>query len=277
MFEKIISHDDNKKLFEKSIHGGNVSHAYLFFGKRGVGKCTFAKEFAKVMLNVPNLESSPDYKYISKLPEKKDIIIEQIRKELIDDIYEKPISGKYKIYIIDGAENLNISAQNALLKTLEEPPSYVIIILVSSNMATFLPTIISRVNIINFSGIDKELVSKYIEENYNVKLVDNILDFVDGSIGQAINIVQEKRIEKYELVDNLYKFIIKKDLVNIFKTKDDLNIDMDLLDYLEYILYKNLKYSCCKFVERAKIRLKNNGNYDIVIDSMLLKIVDNIL
>ena len=240
-------------------------------------KLLIAKEFARNLLNVQNLDSSPDFKYITRLQDKKDIVIEQIRKELIDDIYEKPISGKYKIYIIDDAEYLNISAQNALLKTLEEPPSYVVIILVASNMSSFLPTIISRLNLISFSKIDNNSLSDYITKNYEVKLNNNILNYIDGSIGQAIDIINNNKAEMYDKVEKLYDCIIKKEIEHIFKIKDELELDEDLLNYLEYLLYAKNQYFCCKFVERAKIRLKNNGNYDIVIDSMLLKIIDNIL
>ena len=277
MFEKIICHDENKKLFEKCIHGGNISHAYLFFGKEGIGKCTFAKEFAKELLNVENLDSSTEYKYISRLEGKKDIVIEQIRKVLIDDVYERPLSGNYKVYIIDDAQYLNISAQNALLKTLEEPPDYVVIILIASSMSYFLPTIISRVSMVSFSNIKNEKIEEYIEKNYNVNFNLNLLNFVDGSLGLAINIVKNDMIDKYEKINKLYELLCKKDVISIFKLKDDIEFSEETIDYLEYLLYSKLNYSCTDFTQKAKVRLKNNGNYDVVIDNMLLKIIDNIL
>ena len=70
MFENIIGHEDKKKILEKCIKSGNISHAYLFSGKKGVGKRTLAEEFARQILNVKNLESSADYKYISKRDDK---------------------------------------------------------------------------------------------------------------------------------------------------------------------------------------------------------------
>ena len=165
MFENIIGHEDKKKILEKCIKSGNISHAYLFSGKKGVGKRTLAEEFARQILNVKNLESSADYKYISKRDDKKDIIIEQIRKNIIDDVYELPVAGNKKVYIIDDAESLNIASQNALLKTLEEPPTYVVLILISASESVFLPTIRSRVNLLSSSGIKDDQLKKYMEEN----------------------------------------------------------------------------------------------------------------
>ena len=174
MFENILGHEAQKKILMESLNKGNISHSYLFFGPKGIGKSTIAKEFAKKILGVDILESSPDYKYISKREDKKDIIIEQIRKELIDDVYEAPISCDKKVYIIDDAELLNISAQNAILKTLEEPPRYVVIILISHNLSSFLPTIISRVNKISFSKLDNQLLKMYIKNNYNIEFKNEI-------------------------------------------------------------------------------------------------------
>ena len=132
MFENIVGHEKQKEILSKSIETGNISHAYLFFGNSGIGKLKLACEFAKKILNTDNLESHPDFKLISKKEDKKDILVEQIRKEVIDDVYIVPAAGDRKVYIIDDAQDLNIAAQNTLLKTLEEPPKYIIIILVAS-------------------------------------------------------------------------------------------------------------------------------------------------
>lgn len=278
MFENIIGHDDNKKLLENNLMQDSISHAYLFSGKKGVGKCTLAKEFARNILKVEKLESSPDFKYISKKDDKKDIIIEQIRKELIDDVYQAPASGDKKVYIIDDAECLNIASQNALLKTLEEPPKYVVVILISSNVSAFLTTIISRVNLLSFNGVDDNLLKIYLQNNFNISLPDNVIKYVDGSIGQAISIANSGTLDKLKSVDLLFNHIKSKDVINAMLASFNIKLNEDmLLDYLEYLLYENLYYSSTKFVEKAKTRLKYNGNYDIVIDNMILNIIDNIV
>ena len=278
MFESIIGHEENKKLLESNLVNDNISHAYLFSGKKGIGKCLIAKEFAKNILKVERLENSPDFKYISKKEDKKDILIEQIRKELIDDIYQAPVASNKKVYIIDDAECLNIASQNALLKTLEEPPKYVVVILISSNVSAFLATIMSRVNHINFCGIENNILKIYLENNFDITFSKNILNYVDGSIGQAINIIEDNILEKFEIVDKMFEFIKNKDVLNSMITSTTVKLnEYQLLDYFEYLLQINLCYSCIKYVEKAKIRLKYNGNYDIVIDNMLLKVIDSIV
>lgn len=275
MFEDIIGL--KKELFINFLENDNISHAYLFSGKKGIGKAKFAKEFAKRILKVDNLESSPDFKYITKREDKKDILVEQIRKDVIDDIYISPVSGKRKVYIIDDAHLLNIASQNSLLKTLEEPPKYAVIILISSNTNAFLPTILSRVNEIVFDGVSAEELKYYIKVNYNVELSDNILNFIDGSIGMAVNIIKDNLIEKFNNIDKLYENVIKKDVISSFKCMEDIDFTISyMLDYFEYILYSKNKYSTVKYVENAKVRLKFNGNYDIIMDNMLFKIIDNI-
>ena len=232
MFENIVGHEKQKEILSKIITSNNISHAYLFFGDEGIGKFKIACEFAKEILNTDNLTTHPDFKIISKNENKKDILVEQIRKKLIDDIYVIPAVGERKVYIINDAHDLNIASQNTLLKTLEEPPRYITIILVASNISSFLTTILSRVNQIPFTGITNEQLKNYMKDKYSIK---------------------------------------------VLKFSSDIEFESDnLLDYLEFILYKNNEYNCIKIIENAKNRLKMNGNYDIIIDSMLLRLIDSI-
>ncbi len=277
MFENIVGHDKQKDILSKSIENGNISHSYLFFGDSGIGKKQVALEFAKKILKTDNLENHPDFRIISRKEDKKDILVEQVRKELVDEIYVTPASGDRKVYIIDNAECLNAAAQNTLLKTLEEPPKYITIILVASNISTILTTILSRVKQIPFNGISQIQLKKYIKDNYNVDFRDNILEYLNGSIGKAIYLINNNITEKLDKVEKLYGYINASDTISCMKFSTELELDKDeLLDYLEFILYKNNKYNCVKIVENAKNRLKSNGNYDIIIDSMLLRLIDNI-
>jgi len=277
MFEDIIGLKKEKELFINFLENDNISHAYLFSGKKGIGKAKFAKEFAKRLLKVDNLESSPDFKYITKREDKKDILVEQIRKELIDNVYIVPAAGDRKVYIINDAESLNIASQNTLLKTLEEPPKYITIILVSSNISAFLTTILSRVTQIPFEGISSNELKQYIYEKYNLTFNDNILEYINGSIGKAEDIIKNNLLDKFNAVDELYSYLNALNTIKVIRYSSNINFALDdLLDYLEYILYKNNKYECVKIVENAKNRLKFNGNYDIIIDSMLLRFIDSI-
>ena len=277
MFENIVGHDRQKEILSKSIESGNISHAYLFFGNSGIGKKQIALEFAKYILKTDNLENHPDFRLVSRMEDKKDILVEQIRKDVIDDVYIVPAAGERKVYIIDEAETLNTASQNTLLKTLEEPPQYITIILIASNISTLLTTILSRVNQIPFEGISNLQLKKYIKDNYNAEFSDNIIEYFDGSIGKAIYAIENDLNTKYEKVDKLYGYINAKNTIEAMKYSNEIELDKDeLLDYLEYILYKSGKFVCIKIVENAKKRLKFNGNYDIIIDSMLLRLIDNI-
>ena len=277
MFENIVGHERQKEILAKSILNDSISHAYLFLGQEGIGKFKLACEFAKKILKTENLNSNPDFKIIKKRKDKKDIVVEQIRKELIDDVYIVPATGQRKVYIIDDAHQLNVAAQNTLLKTLEEPPKYITIILIASNSSSFLTTILSRVNQIPFEGVTSGVLKSYLMNNFNMTLDDSIVEYVDGSIGKAINIINNNLIEKYKNIDELYKLIQNKDIIEAFKQSSNIKFnDEDSLDYLEFVLYKKNKYNCIKIIENAKNRLKFNGNYDIIIDSMLLRLIDNI-
>ena len=277
MFENIVGHERQKEILAKSILNDSISHAYLFLGQEGIGKFKLACEFAKKILKTENLNINPDFRIIKKREDKKDIVVEQIRKELIDDVYIVPATGQRKVYIIDDAHQLNVAAQNTLLKTLEEPPKYITIILIASNSSSFLTTILSRVNQIPFEGVTSGVLKSYLMDNFNKTLDDSIVEYVDGSIGKAINIINNNLIEKYKNIDELYKLIQNKDIIEAFIYSSNIKFnDEDSLDYLEFVLYKKNKYNCIKIIENAKNRLKFNGNYDIIIDSMLLRLIDNI-
>jgi len=148
-FENIIGQEFAKKYLTNSMRKNKINHAYMFEGIEGIGKKKFAGELSRILLNSENVDSSPDY--INIYPDGSSIKIAQIRK-LQTDIIIKPHKD-YKIYIINDAEKMTIEAQNALLKTLEEPPGYAIMILITSNKQALLDTIKSRCEIIKFLPI----------------------------------------------------------------------------------------------------------------------------
>ena len=277
MFENILGHGNEIDLLKSSIDNNTISHAYLFSGPTGIGKLTIAKEYAKYILNTDNLNTSPDYKYICRKEDKKNILVEQIRENVVDDIYIAPSSGDFKVYIVDDAEYLNDTAQNSLLKTLEEPPKHAVIILIASSSANLLPTVISRIYKVNFSKLDKSMVDKYIKDNLNISLDSDILEFVDGSIGFAMEIINENLIDDLNKIKELYMNIIDKDVVQCLKKTEEIDFTKKyILDYLEHILFLNGKYLCTEVIEKSKERLQYNGNYDIVIDNMILKCIEHI-
>lgn len=288
MFDNIIGNDKIKELLKTSIKQEKISHSYLFIGIDGIGKKIFAKEFAKNILCLNRetcnnncksciefqTENHPDFEIIE--PDGNIIRIEQIRI-LQKKIQEKPIISEKKIYIIDNADKMTKEAQNCLLKTLEEPPEYAILILIGSNENLFLETIKSRCIMLHFEKIDNKTLKKFLEEKYDIKNIDmNKLIIFQGSIGKAIKL--KDRIPKYSEIGNILNDMDKKHLIDIinmskiiYDSKEEI---ISILEYINVILIElsksNYKYTkCIKIVENTKERLKNNSNYDMCIDNML--------
>ena len=282
MFENIIGNEKIKQELENSVRKNLNSHSYLFIGTEGIGKKMIAKEFAKMLLSEENaLINNPDFFFIE--PDGNSIKIEQIR-EMQRKIIEEPIISTRKVYILDNSDKMTKEAQNALLKTLEEPPKFVVIILIGANENLFLTTIKSRCNIIRFSNIPDEQIKKYLEEKYKItNLETNMIKSFGGSIGKA-EILREKQ-ELYSDVYNSIDKIEKLDLIDmlkqadvIYKSQED---KFEILDYINVILFEkskvNLNYlKGIDIVEETKKRLKSNSNYNMCIDNMLFSLWEEI-
>ena len=192
-------------------------------------------------------------------------------------VVEKPIISNKKVYIIDNADTMKTEAQNCLLKTLEEPPEYVTIILICSNEGNLLSTIKSRCTRMHFEPIKDEEIKKYIDKEFpDQQISENIISLAQGSIGKAIKLNERKDI--YENIEKILLNMQKKDLIEIvqmseeiYKSKEEIN---SILEYINVLLLKlskqNIKYiKCIKIVEETKKRLKANSNYDMCIDYMI--------
>ena len=202
IFEGIIGNDALKKDLRKTIENNLISHSYIFQGVEGIGKILFAKEFARAILCddktgddscksciMFNSNNHPDFMLLN---EKEEVIkIDEIRN-LIKKVVEKPIISKNKVCIINAADKMTKDAQNCLLKTLEEPPEYMTIILVSSNENLLLTTIKSRCTKIQFNRLTGEEIKEYIKRDTNININDfdfNIIKYLNGSIKKMYNIV----------------------------------------------------------------------------------------
>lgn len=175
-------------------------------------------------------------------------------------------------------------AQNCLLKTLEEPPEYVTIILIGTNENAFLSTIKSRCMIIHFEQLSNEQIIEYLKENYQTKINSKImLDAFEGSISKAIRIKEKQ--EQYEQIEEIIYNLEKKDKIDILNMSDILYKEkeerFEILEYINIILLdmanKSSKYAnCISIVEETKRRIKSNSNYDMSIDNMLLKLWEQV-
>lgn len=294
MFEKIIGNEKVKQYLETSIKQEKVSHSYMFIGINGIGKQLIAKDFAKKLLcldeNCSNKcksciefdsENHPDFTQIE--PDGNSLKIEQIR-ELQRRIQEKPIISNKKIYIINDSDKMTKEAQNCLLKTLEEPPEFAIIILIGSNESLFLDTIKSRCIILHFDKIQNEKLKSYMQNNYGLDNIDDeVLKLFQGSIGKAIEL--KDKISDYMQIEKIITNLGKKDVIDtvcdakiIYDSKEEI---YSILEYINVILLNlartNYKYTkCIEIIENTKERLKNNGNYDMCIDNMLFNMWEEV-
>ena len=215
--------------------------------------------------------SNPDFSII--MPDGKSIKIEQIRN-LQARIVEKPIGSSKKVYIIDDADTMTEESQNCLLKTLEEPPEYAMIILIASNENRMLQTIKSRCVIIRFEDLTDEEISQILHTNDQ-----DIIRLCEGSVAKADAISEKK--ETFAGLKIIADYLCKNSLIDVlnnsdllYSSKDDI---MTLLDFLNIIFFEkakeNIKYSkAIDIIEKTKKKIMANNNYDMCIDYMLMHI-----
>lgn len=295
MFKNVLGNEKVKELLLNSVKFDKISHSYLFIGIEGIGKKLIANEFAKMILCTGDSKycnkcksciqfdtnNNPDFKIIE--PDGNSLKIEQIR-EFQNKVAEKPIISNRKVYIINDSDKMTGEAQNCLLKTLEEPPEYITIILIGSNESSFISTIKSRCMILHFDKISNEEIDKYLVENYQTEINSQIMkQAFQGSIGRAIQLKDKK--EQYEKIEQIICSLENKDKIDIlnmseiiYKLKEE---KFDILDYINIILInlarKSNKYAVCiNIVEETKKRLKSNANYDMCIDNMLLNLWEQV-
>lgn len=292
MFENIKGNEENKRILSKIIKEKKVGHSYMFVGQTGIGKMLFAKEFAKAILCLQeekcnNCKSclefdnnnNPDITIIEKEEDSSVIKIDQIR-QMTSKILEKPIISNKKVYIINDSELMTKEAQNSLLKTLEEPPEYATIILITSREDLFLNTIKSRCTKIIFNKLSNEDLQEILNKKYNYQNISkNMFLLFDGSVERALNL-KDKEIE-FEELNNIINNLENCNIVEIlnlkekmFKQKEEARGTLDYINLLFFNLAKkDVRYiNCMKAVEKSKDKLTKNNNYDMTIDNFLLTI-----
>ncbi len=292
MFKDIIGNEKTKEILKKSIISNRISHSYMFLGQEGIGKKLIAKELAKAILCLDNEKTNegtycdkcksciefsssnnPDFIYIE--PEETKIKIDQIRSMQIK-VAEKPIISQSKVYIINDADTMTNEAQNCLLKTLEEPPEYVTIILIGKNEESFLTTIKSRCTKVYFEKVSNQDLKNYLSNNGISDISEDLIEMADGSIKKALEINENK--ESYYSIENIMNNIDKCDIIEILNLASELYKSKEtiysILENINIIALKksriNSKFAgCIKVVEETKKRLRANSNYDMCIDNLL--------
>ena len=327
-FKNIIGHKREIAHLEQAIKAGKVSHAYIFNGDKGSGKKTLAEAFAMTLQctsegDVPcgtchscrqaASGNHPDIIYVSH-EKPTSIGVEDIRDQLTGDIQIRPYNGKYKIYIINEAEKMTVQAQNAILKTIEEPPEYAVIILLTSNEQSFLDTIRSRCVVLNLKPVSDEQVKQYLMEQIQVPdyQADICVAFAQGNIGKAVRLASSEdftaiKASAMSLIRNVGKMEISE-IIDFVKDIQEYKITIqDYLDilalwYRDMVYYKATKdidgivfqdelriiretVKRCSYegveevmqaIESAKTRLNANVKFVLTMELLFLVIKENI-
>ncbi len=326
-FKDVVGHQDVITYIQTAVSKQKVSHAYIIQGARGSGKNMLAELFAMTLLcekqgaspcsvchscRQAESRSHPDIIHVTH--EKPNTIsVDEIREQVNNTIAIKPYQGPYKVYIIGQAERMTAQAQNALLKTIEEPPEYAVLLLLTENAQMLLPTINSRCVMLKLRNIKDTLIKKYLMDVKQVaeEKADICTAFAQGNIGRAVMLAQSECF--YEILEdalhllthireiNLSGFLaaVEEAGKNELKTEDYLDILMiwyrDILIYkatkeLERVVFKDqITYireqatlssyegieKILEGMRKAKERLRANVNFELVMELLFLTIKEN--
>ncbi len=326
-FHDILGHEQIIAHLQNAIEEDKVSHAYIFNGPEASGKMMLAEAFAMALQcegegKRPCLEcrscrqaadhNQPDIIYVSH--EKPNTIgVDDIRTQINNDIDIKPYSSRYKVYIVDEAQKMNQQAQNALLKTIEEPPAYAIILLLTTNADSFLQTILSRCITLNLKAVKEDRIKEYLMKHYQIPdyQADICAAFSQGNVGKAIQLASSE--EFGELKASVLQLMKRLEDIDLYEmtgaVKQIAEYKLSVNDYFDLmmiwfrdvlylkatndvdgLIFKDEVYDIKKqaakrsyqgieiileALEKAKIRLNANVNFDLVIELLLLTIKEN--
>ncbi len=243
MFKDVIGHERITEMLRSQIRAGKVAGAYLFAGPEGVGKRLVAMTFAKALncLQLPDDScdsciscrkvddgNHPDVQVIK--PSGNWLKIDQIRAMQRRASF-RAMEGRYKVFILLKADRMTDEAANSMLKTLEEPPSDTVFILVATDMSMILPTILSRCQLFRFHRIPRETISKALQERFLIgeATASRIALLCGGRIEKALKMAENPgSIEDEEIP----KVLRGMEILEIFKMADELSSNPEKLDWL---------------------------------------------
>ena len=253
-FSEIVGHEQIKEHMQAAIRDKKPFHAYLFQGEEGVGKEALARTFAaglqcqsestdkpcKECVSCRQMESGnqPDVIWVTR--EKASLGVDEIREQLCNTMDIKPFSSPYKIYLVPEAEKMTEAAQNALLKTIEEPPEYGIVILMTSNISALLPTIQSRCLTMEFRPLSTAVVESFVKEHCQVPDYQARASaaFAQGNLGKAMRYAKsEDFIERKDHIISLLRHVEQMDLSEMLAVIKDLGTRKDeVRDYIDLMV-----------------------------------------
>ncbi len=253
-FHEIIGHEDIIRHLKTAKKTGKISHAYLFTGSPGSGKKLMAGTFAAALqcekddswacrecdsCRKAAAKNHPDI--ITLTHEKANLIsVEEVRDQVIHDVAIRPYASPYKIYIIPDADLMNPSAQNAILKTIEEPPEYAVILLLTTSAQSLLPTILSRCVRLDLKVVGDRQIRRYLMEQLHVADYQADLDVsvAQGSIGRAEKAASQEFWDMAEKALNLLKRSRSMEVYELTEAIRDIAQDKQKVDeYLDLFLF----------------------------------------
>lgn len=326
-FKNIIGHEQIIEYMKNAIESDKVNHAYIFNGPDDSGKRMLAEAFALTLQCEkggiePCMEckschqaidhNQPDIIYITH-DKPLSIGVNDIRDKINGDIVIKPYSSRYKIYIMEDADKMTVEAQNALLKTIEEPPKYAIIMLLSTNSEKFLPTILSRCMLLNLKPVKDEIIISYLMKEYHLPdyQAQVCAAFAQGIVGKAIRLAASQ--DFHQLKNDVLKLLKHLEDVDIYEISDAVKemerYKLNINDYFDLVMiwfrdvlymkatndvngliFKDEVYDIKKqaanrsyhnvervleALEKAKIRLNANVSFELVIELLLFTMKEN--
>lgn len=248
-FRGLVGQEQAIRLLQKGLETGNISHAYLFQGPPGTGKTTIARAFAAELLSRGDQDAAlflkdgvhPDLMVINK-PENRSVIgKEQISREMEPWLALKPYRARHKIVIIADAAIMSLEAANALLKTLEEPPQYAVIILVADQVE-LLETIISRCQTVRFHPLtDAELENLLRERGCSPEQAQQAALLAQGSPGNALRFAAEPEFEaNWERARQAVKQFAQRQYLAVFETARVMERDPYLYTSMMEIILRDI-------------------------------------
>ena len=326
-FKDIVGHEQIIEHLKTAIEMGKVSHAYILNGPDLSGKMMIAEAFARALLcekqdpdgcgkcrscRQSDDHNNPDIIYV-KHDKQNTISVDDIRTQLNNDIVIKPYSNQYKIYIVDEAEKMNQQAQNALLKTIEEPPAYAVIMLLTTNADSFLQTIRSRCITLNLKSVKNDVIKSYLmtEKKIPDYQADVCAAFAQGVVGKAIKLASSDDFN--ELKESALSLIKRLDDIDLYEMGEAIkqisDYKLQVQDYFDLITvwYRDVLYmkatndvnglifkdevydikkqaskhsyhgieTIIEALDKAKLRINANVNFDLVIELLLMTIKEN--
>ncbi len=323
-FAKMVGQDKIKNALQNAIGNGKVSHAYIISGEKGSGKEYVARTFAQTLqceeggvdacgkchsCHQAQSENHPDIIYVTHASASS-IGVDDVREQVCQDVFIRPYSGRYKIYIIPEAERMTTQAQNAILKTLEEPPEYVVILLLTVNVGALLATIRSRCVELELKPVPNAVLKKYLMEEMEIPdyRADVSVAFAQGNIGKAremassdsFSAVQKSALslvkgardsslaEMIQLIQSMSEYKVDPseylDIITVwyrdvllFKAtgETELMVYRDELPTIRKVAgrssYEGIE-EVLQAIQKAKTRLAANVNFDLAMELLLTTI-----